>query len=97
MMDLDGLKQVNDALGHLAGDEILCALGDALSVRLRSSDHAAQFGGDEFAVLLIGADAETAERVACELATELSAAVSAVREHVHLPSCTTSARSRFPT
>ena len=85
MMDVDGFKQVNDVLGHLAGDEILCALGDALSARLRSTDRAARLGGDEFAVLLIDADRETAERIAQELGAEMSAAVSAVQERVSLP------------
>ena len=85
LMDIDGFKQVNDLLGHLAGDEVLCALGDALSSRLRASDHAARLGGDEFAVLLIGVGGEDVVGVAAELATELSAAAVAVQERVSLP------------
>ena len=85
LMDIDGFKQVNDVLGHLAGDEVLCALGDALTARLRASDRAARLGGDEFAVLLIGVDDDTVERVARDLASELSAAVGAVHERLNLP------------
>jgi len=85
LMDIDGFKQVNDLLGHLAGDEVLCAVGDALSSRLRSTDRAARLGGDEFAVLLIGVDGEEVLRIGTELAAGLSAAAVAVQERVSLP------------
>ena len=85
VMDVDGFKQVNDVLGHLAGDEVLCALSEALTSRLRASDRAARLGGDEFAVLLIGVDEHALEGVAADLAAELSAAVAAVHERLTLP------------
>jgi diguanylate cyclase (GGDEF)-like protein/putative nucleotidyltransferase with HDIG domain len=84
-MDIDGFKQVNDVLGHLAGDEVLCALGEALSSRLRSSDHAARLGGDEFAVLLIDVDGEEVVHIAAELVAVLGVAAVAVQERVTLP------------
>ena len=72
MLDLDGFKEVNDTFGHLVGDEVLCALGDGLTRRLRASDSAARMGGDEFAVLLANVDRSEAEQAAREVAARLT-------------------------
>jgi diguanylate cyclase (GGDEF)-like protein/PAS domain S-box-containing protein len=51
--DMDGLKAVNDRLGHAAGDQALQALAAALSVSVRATDTVARIGGDEFAAVLV--------------------------------------------
>jgi diguanylate cyclase (GGDEF)-like protein len=52
MMDLDGLKRVNDSLGHGCGDALLQAVGKALQETVRAQDVVARMGGDEFCILL---------------------------------------------
>lgn len=56
MMDVDGLKAINDQHGHLIGDQVLCAIADILKSSVRKSDTVARFGGDEFVVLMPLAD-----------------------------------------
>ena len=51
-LDLDGLKKINDAHGHLVGSQALCRLADVLCNSSRDMDTAARFGGDEFALVL---------------------------------------------
>ncbi len=67
MLDLDNFKYVNDTVGHRAGDELLLAIGAALSERLRGGDTLARLGGDEFGVLMPQAGPQTAQLVAGEL------------------------------
>ena len=63
MVDLDGLKTINDTLGHTVGDARLQVLGEALRTSTRREDTAYRVGGDEFAVLLPGASRIQAQRI----------------------------------
>lgn len=51
-IDVDGFKQVNDSYGHLVGDRVLAEVARRLASSVRSRDHIARFGGDEFLVVL---------------------------------------------
>jgi len=52
MIDLDGLKMINDTTGHLRGDEVLRSIGSVIRSSIRTVDSAYRYGGDEFVVLL---------------------------------------------
>ena len=54
LIDLDGFKEINDELGHAAGDAVLVHFASVLSRQVRGTDTAARLGGDEFAVVLTG-------------------------------------------
>jgi diguanylate cyclase (GGDEF)-like protein/PAS domain S-box-containing protein len=72
LLDLDDLKGINDRLGHLAGNRALRRLARVMKENCRASDIAARYGGDEFAILLIDADAERAQQIAQRIANRLS-------------------------
>lgn len=52
MIDLDGLKAINDSMGHLRGDEVLRSVGRVITSSIRGVDSAYRYGGDEFLILL---------------------------------------------
>jgi diguanylate cyclase (GGDEF)-like protein len=64
MIDVDGFKAVNDQYGHVWGDRMLMAIGEALRRTLRTSDVKCRYGGDEFFVILPETPSEAAEHVA---------------------------------
>ena len=64
LLDLDGLKRINDLHGHLTGNRALQRLAAVMNEHCRSTDLAVRYGGDEFAVVLIDSDRGMAEQVA---------------------------------
>ncbi|MFG1701461.1 diguanylate cyclase [Nonomuraea sp. NPDC049309] len=72
IIDIDHFKRVNDAHGHLVGDQVLVGVASTLRSQLRDYDVVGRFGGEEFVVLLPGADIDEARRVAERLRVHIS-------------------------
>jgi two-component system, cell cycle response regulator len=64
MVDVDHFKEINDRFGHLAGDEALKEVARRAEAEIRAGDTGARFGGDEFAILLAGAEISHAVKLA---------------------------------
>ncbi|WP_051772751.1 diguanylate cyclase [Saccharothrix sp. NRRL B-16314] len=73
IVDLDHFKHINDDIGHPAGDAVLRATAHVLRTAVREADLVGRFGGDEFIVLLPGADIDQALAVARRISTGVSA------------------------
>jgi diguanylate cyclase (GGDEF)-like protein/PAS domain S-box-containing protein len=73
LLDVDHFKNVNDSLGHAAGDDLLVQIGERLSRTVRAADTVARFGGDEFTILIERVtDAADATRTAARIQEELA-------------------------
>jgi len=71
LLDLDGLKKINDAHGHLVGSRALGRVADTLRIHCREIDTAARYGGDEFVLVLPETDSESARRVGQRISERL--------------------------
>ncbi|NMG76918.1 EAL domain-containing protein [Aromatoleum diolicum] len=89
VVDLDRFKDVNDSLGHAAGDHLLQSVAQRLRGRLRSEDTLARLAGDQFAVVMEGlSDFRDAERMTRDLQTLLESPFAVVGHHdVYLTAC----------
>ncbi len=72
LLDLDGLKKINDAHGHIVGSRALVRLADMLRLYSREMDTAARYGGDEFVLILPETDPEAARLVAQRISKRLA-------------------------
>jgi diguanylate cyclase (GGDEF)-like protein/PAS domain S-box-containing protein len=82
-IDLDNFKTVNDSLGHAAGDQFLSEVARRLGACVRMGDMVARMGGDEFAVLISGVDAQIrAPRIAERILREMAAPIELDRRAI---------------
>src|SRR3954447_418564 len=84
LIDLDGFKELNDTLGHHAGDEVLRLIGPRLKERLRQDDTLARLGGDECAVILQPGDEASASTAGLRLRAALEQSFAVGGIHVHI-------------
>jgi diguanylate cyclase (GGDEF)-like protein len=79
MIDVDDFKRVNDTYGHLEGDRVLREIAEVLTENVRSFDICTRYGGEEFAILMPGAE----QRVAIQIAERVRRAVEQSTGDVH--------------
>src|SRR5260370_37041840 len=72
LFDMDGLKKINDAHGHLVGSRALCRLANILQIHCRAIDTAARYGGDEFVLVLPETESAAAVQVAQRVSEQLN-------------------------
>ncbi len=80
--DLDHFKQINDRLGHAAGDRVLCHVADILSNSVREGDMVARIGGEEFLIVMPATDGAEARRTADLLCRRIGEAGIMLRGHI---------------
>src|SRR5476649_140624 len=83
-LDIDHFKRVNDTVGHQGGDEVLREVAQRIKAELRLSDALARFGGEEFVVLLIDADLDSAAFVAERIRASVAGALISVPQQTQV-------------
>src|SRR5471032_206255 len=83
-LDIDHFKRVNDTVGHQGGDEVLREVAQRIKAELRLSDALARFGGEEFVVLLIDADLDSAAFVAERIRASVAGALIGVSQETQV-------------
>lgn len=83
-LDLDGFKPINDAFGHVAGDEVLRTVARRLTAQIREGDIVARMGGDEFVVIAYGLDVATSEQFAQRVAKSIREPMAIFGESVSI-------------
>jgi diguanylate cyclase (GGDEF)-like protein len=84
LIDLNHFKEVNDSFGHPTGDELLKHIGPRIRSAVRGSDLVARIGGDEFAIVLTGADVPYATEVATRITAALEEPISVDNARLHV-------------
>ena len=84
MMDLDRFKEINDTLGHHAGDELLQIVSKRLSDCLRGADTVARLGGDEFAILIPDCDADQSKKIALKVRECMQPAIQLYEQSLYI-------------
>jgi diguanylate cyclase (GGDEF)-like protein len=84
IVDVDGFKEINDRIGHLAGDAVLAEIAERLRQVVRSADIPCRVGGDEFAVILPEIDEEHAQQLVSRIQRAVSAQPIARAGRVHV-------------
>ncbi|HYE37716.1 GGDEF domain-containing protein [Methylocaldum sp.] len=72
LWDIDHFKSINDRFGHSAGDKVLVTVAQELDKSIRQTDFVARLGGEEFAMILCGADVDAARRIADQIRQRIS-------------------------
>jgi diguanylate cyclase (GGDEF)-like protein/PAS domain S-box-containing protein len=83
-VDLDGFKEINDSLGHEAGDRLLVAVAQRLEGCLREHDLVSREGGDEFLLVLQGADRDEAREIAQRILDDMQHPIHFAETSLHL-------------
>ncbi|HAD04115.1 MAG: hypothetical protein A2005_09885 [Desulfuromonadales bacterium GWC2_61_20] len=86
-IDLDKFKEVNDTVGHTAGDELLFQIGHLLSGKVRTNDILARLGGDEFTIILRNVNIEQASTIASQIGAAMRDFVFAAEGHTFSVHC----------